>query len=112
MSLDEVREIAVSLGLNPRRTHTVREISYAILDAQADNRAAAVQAKEDAREAAGKPAKRERARGVHRTAQKINTTNLKSEQVIATAGSEQDQLAQMQEQLKANNHKPTRPCNK
>ena len=108
MSLDEVREIAVSLGLNPRRTQTVREISYAILDAQADNRAAAVQAKEDAREAAGKPAKRERARGVHRTAQKINTTNLKSEQVIATAGSEQDQLAQMQEQLKANNHKPNK----
>ena len=53
MSLDEVREIAVSMGLSPRRSQSIREISYAILDAQADNRAAVVQAKEDAREAAG-----------------------------------------------------------
>ena len=71
MTLDEVREIAVSMGLSPRRSQTVREISYAILDAQADNRAAVVQAKEDAREAAGKPAKRERVRGVKRTAAKV-----------------------------------------
>ena len=55
MTLDEVREIAVSMGLSPRRSQTVREISYAILDAQADNRAAAVQAKEEARAAAGNP---------------------------------------------------------
>ena len=66
MSLDEVREIAVSMGLNPRRSQSIREISYAILDAQADNRAAVVQAKEDAREAAGLPSKRERVRGVRR----------------------------------------------
>ena len=70
MSLDEVREIAVSMGLNPRRSQSIREISYAILDAQADNRAAVVQAKEDAREAAGKPAKRERAR-IKREAKKV-----------------------------------------
>ena len=62
MTLDEVREIAQSMGLSPRRSQSIRELSYAILDAQADNRAAAVQAKEDAREAAGKPAKRERVR--------------------------------------------------
>ena len=49
MTLDEVREIAVSMGLKPRRSQSLREISYAILDAQADNRAAVVQAKEDAR---------------------------------------------------------------
>ena len=64
MSLEEVREIAVSMGLSPRRSQSIREISYAILDAQADNRAAVVQAKEDAREAAGLPSKRERVRGV------------------------------------------------
>ena len=73
MSLDDVREIARSMGLNPRRSQSQREISYAILDAQADNRAAVVQAKEEARAAAGKPAKRERVRGVQRTAKKITT---------------------------------------
>ena len=108
MSLDEVREIAVQMGLNPRRSQSIREISYAILDAQADNRAAVVQAKEEAREAAGLPSKRERARGVHRQAKKVNTNNMKSEQVVATVGSEQEQLAEMQEQLKANNHKPNK----
>ena len=107
MSLDEVREIAVQMGLNPRRSQSIREISYAILDAQADNRAAVVQAKEEAREAAGLP-KRERARGVRRQAKKVITNNLKSEQVVATVGSEQEQLAEMQEQLKANNHKPNK----
>ena len=107
MSLDEVREIALSMGLSPRRSQTVREISYAILDAQADNRAAVVQAKEDARAAAGKPSKRERVRGVQRAA-KINTSNLKSEQVLATVGTEQEELAQMKDQLKANNHKPNK----
>jgi len=108
MTLDEVREIAVSMGLSPRRSQSIREISYAILDAQADNRAAVVQAKEDAREAAGLPAKRERVRGVKRAAAKVNTSNLKSEQVLATVGSEKEQLAEMQEQLKANNHKPNK----
>jgi len=71
MSLDEVREIAVSMGLSPRRSQSIREISYAILDAQADKRAAVVQAKEDERAAAGKPSKRERVRGVKRTATKV-----------------------------------------
>ena len=108
MSLDEVREIAVSMGLNPRRSQSIREISYAILDAQADNRAAIVQAKEDAREAAGKPAKRERVRGVKRTVAKVVTEGARSERVIATVGSEKEQMAEMQEQLKANNHKPNK----
>ena len=108
MSLDEVREIAVSMGLNPRRSQSIREISYAILDAQADNRAAIVQAKEDAREAAGKPAKRERVRGVKRTVAKVVTEGARSERVLATVGSEKEQMAEMQEQLKANNHKPNK----
>ena len=108
MTLDEVREIAVSMGLSPRRSQSIREISYAILDAQADNRAAVVQAKEDAREAAGKPAKRERTRGVKRTAAKVNTSNLKSEQVLATVGTEKEALSQMQESIAADNHKPNK----
>jgi transcription termination factor Rho len=106
MSLDEVREVAKSMGLNPRRSQSIREISYAILDAQADNRAAVVQAKEDAREAAGKPAKRERKRGVKQTAKKIEIAILKED--LGTVGSEKEEMAQMQEQLKANNHKPNK----
>ena len=43
MSLDDVREIAERMGLKPRRSQSIRELSYAILDAQADNRAAVVQ---------------------------------------------------------------------
>ena len=108
MSLDEVREIAVSMGLSPRRSQSIREISYAILDAQADNRAAVVQAKEDAREAAGKPSKRERVRGVKRTVAKVITEGARSERVIATVGTEKEQMAAMQEQLKANNHRPNK----
>ena len=108
MSLDEVREIAVSMGLNPRRSQSIREISYAILDAQADNRAAIVQAKEEARAAAGKPGKRERVRGVKRTVTKVVTEGTRSEHVIATVGSEKEQMAEMQEQLKANNHRPNK----
>ena len=108
MSLEEVREIAESMGLKPRRSQSIREISYAILDAQADNRAAVVQAKEDERAAAGKPSKRERARGVKRAATKVNTTNLKGEHVMATVGTEKEQMSQMQEQIEANNHKPNR----
>ena len=106
MSLDDVREIARSMGLNPRRSQSQREISYAILDAQADNRAAVVQAKEEARAAAGKPAKRERVRGVLRTTAKVTTTT--AEPVVATVGTEKEEMAQMQEQLKANNHKPNK----
>ncbi len=108
MTLDQVREIAVGMGLSPRRNQSIREISYAILDAQADSRAAVVQAKEEARAAAGLPAKRERTRGVKRAATKVNTANLKSEHVMATVGTEKEQLAQMQEQIEANNHKPNR----
>ena len=108
MTLDEVRKIAVNMGLSPKRSQSLREISYAILDAQADKRAAITQAKEDERIAAGLPTKRERARGVRRAATKINTSNLKGEQVLATVGTEKEQMAEMQEQLKANNHKPNK----
>ena len=106
MSIDEVREIAVSMGLNPRRSQSVREISYAILDAQADQRAAVVQAKEEARAATGTPNKRERKRGVKAAAQKVEV-KAKNDHV-ATVGTEQEQMAQMQEQIEANNHKPNK----
>ena len=108
MSLDDVREIARNMGLNPRRSQSIREISYAILDAQADNRAAVVQAKEEARAAAGQTGKRERTRGVKRAATKVDTSNHRSEKVKITVGTEKEQLAQMQANVEANNHRPSR----
>ncbi len=108
MTLEQVREIAVEMGLNPRRSQSIREISYAILDAQADQRAADVQAKEEARAAAGQPAKRERTRGVKHTAKRVDTSGSKSERVLATVGSEKEQMAQMEEQLAADGHKPNK----
>ncbi len=134
MTLDEVREIAVSMGLKPKRTQSVREISYDILDAQADNRAQEVQARETAKaerkskrntpreqakpqsvptEATQKtddaaPAQgRVRTRGV-KNVHKVNTAGLKSESVVATVGTEQEQMSEMQEQLKQNNHRQNR----
>lgn len=47
-------------------------------------------------------------RGVKRNAAKVNTSNLKSGQVLATVGSEKEEMAKMQEDLKANNHKPNK----
>ena len=105
MSLEDVRAIAVRMGLNPRRSQSIREISYAILDAQADNRAAAVQAKEEARAAAGLPAKRERTRGVKREATKVKVAE---KPILATVGSEKEQMNEMQEHIEANNHKPNK----
>lgn len=132
MTLDEVTEIAVSMGLKPKRTQTVREISYAILDAQADNRALEVQARETAKaerktqrnsprqqakpqsataepqtDEAAPAAGRVRTRGV-KNVHKVNTTGLKSDNVVATVGTEQEQLSEMQEQLKQNNHRQNR----
>ena len=93
MSLDEVREIAVSMGLSPRRSQSIREISYAILDAQADNRAAVVQAKEDAREAAGKPAKRERAR-IKREPKKVEAPKAEEPKKVEAPKAEEPKKAE------------------
>ena len=106
MTLEQVREIAQEMGLKPRRSQSIREISYAILDAQADKRAADVQAKEEARAAAGKPGKRERVRGVKLAAKKVDTTGMKSERVVATVGTEREQMAQIE--TAATPHKPTK----
>ena len=118
MTSEELREVAGSLGLKPRKSHTDKMIIYSILDAQADKKAADVQAKEEARiarkatlnqgsenETEVQP-KRKRVR-VKTKAQpeKISTDSLKSNSVIATVGNEQQQLGEMQEQLKQNNHK-------
>ena len=118
MTSEELREVAGSLGLKPRKSHTEKMIIYSILDAQADKKAADVQAKEEARiarkatinqggenEADAQP-KRKRVR-VKTKAQpeKVSTDSLKSNTVLATVGNEQQQMGEMQEQLRQNNHK-------
>ena len=118
MTSEELREVAGSLGLKPRKSHTDKMIIYSILDAQADKKAADVQAKEEARiarkatlnqgsenETEVQP-KRKRVRVKTKVQpEKISTDSLKSNSVIATVGNEQQQLGEMQEQLKQNNHK-------
>lgn len=140
MTLDEVREIAVSMGLKPKRSQSLREICYGIIDAQADNRAKEVQAREDAKaerktrkkttpvkqettptptdsgteiakpivaEApdaeSEKPTPRVRTRGVKQVSKVSGPHN--TENMLATVGSEKEQMEEMQEQLKQNNHK-------
>ena len=104
MSLEEVREIAHSLGMKVKKNEQQIDIIYGILDAQADQRAADVEEKENQR-IRQKGEKRERVR-LHKAApEKVNTNNLKAERVVATVGSEDEQIDAMQEQLDANQHK-------
>ncbi len=104
MSLEEVREIALSLGMKLKKNEQQMDIIYGILDAQADQRAAVVEEKENQRIRL-KGEKRERVR-LHKAApEKVNTNNLKAERVVATVGSENEQIDAMQEQLDANQHK-------
>ena len=104
MSLEELTAIAKELGLTVRKSYKEKQIAYAILDAQGDQRAADVEAKAAEREA---KSARQRVR-MKKTAQRINTDNLKSANVIATVGSEKEQLQQMQTQMKQDNHKANR----
>ena len=105
MTLDELRAAATELGIKVRKAQTPKMLAYSILDAQADQRAAVVEAKEadkqSRRQAGGE---RQRVR-VKAAPQRIRTDNLKSATALATVGSEKEQLNQMQEQLKQNNHK-------
>ena len=110
LSLDELRETAQKVGAKIKKSFTPQMIIYAILDAQADQKAADVQAKEEKREAERKDRKtgrRERVR-VKAQPEKIDTDRLRSSKVMATVGNEQDQLGEMHEQLKQNNHHANR----
>ncbi len=114
MTLEEVREIAQNMGIKARRSQGLRELSYMILDAQADNRAAEVQAKMDAKAerkaAEGDKPKRERTRvTVKQTkAKKINTANMVDENRVVTVGAPQEEMKEMIERNKQNNHKPNK----
>lgn len=87
MSLEEIREVADSLGIRTRRSHTPKMIAYLILDAQADQRAVEVQARENGR--------RERVRMKGQPI-KVETPNPDEKAVIATVGNEQQTLNEIQ----------------
>ena len=96
LSLDELQEVAKSIGLNPKRNAAQQELIYSILDAQADQRFADVAAKEERRnqEKAEKiPAKRGRkpkAKPVEETkVEGQKTAALKEEQPAQPAQPEQ-----------------------
>ena len=107
MTLDELKEAAKSLGIRVGHTKNPQMLMYNILDAQADNRAREVQAKEDQRNENGeaKKDKRERRR-TRQQAQpvKIDTDNLKSNHVIATVGNESEQMGAMQQKIQDDGH--------
>ena len=104
LSLEELTSIAKELGLTVRKSYKEKQIAYAILDAQGDQRAADVEAKVAKREA---KTTRQRVR-VKKNAERVDTTNLKSASVIATVGNEKEQLQQMQAQMKEDKHKANR----
>ena len=91
MSLEELREVADSLGLKTRRSQTPKMIAYSILDAQADQRAVEVQAKETN--------KRERVR-IRQTqapkVEKVETQDLEQKITSATVGDEKETLHELQ----------------
>lgn len=104
MSLEEVTQIAQSLGLSPKRQHTQKMIIYQILDAQADQRAADVEAKESAREE-----RRQRTRVRQQPeAKRVKLEHMPAQRAAATVGSEREQMEEMQSRLAQNEHKPNR----
>ncbi|MCQ2325566.1 MAG: transcription termination factor Rho [Paludibacteraceae bacterium] len=104
MSLEELREVADSLGLKVRRSHTPKMIAYSILDAQADQRAEEVQARENV--------KRERVRikqqGKAPKMEKIEPALSEKKMATATVGSEQDTLNELQDKQAKVTHRKNR----
>lgn len=104
MSLEELTQIAQSLGLKTRRSQTSKMIIYSILDAQADKKKEAVDAKAEER-----AQRRERVRmKAAPKAVKINTEKIINPTVVATVGNEQGEMTQIQKKQKENNHQPNK----
>lgn len=101
MSLEEITKIAESLNVNVKRSDTQKMIAYKILDAQADQRAADVEAKEEAREVR----RRERVSVRQTQVKKVNISRMPAEKVKATVGNEKDIQAEMQEKQAQVEHK-------
>ena len=106
MTLEEVTEIAKSLGLKPQKRHTQKMIIYSILDAQADQRAVEVQAREDARAEKG-AGKRERVR-VKQKAQKVESANVADATSVGTVGNVKATMTEIREEHEKTPHKKNR----
>ena len=98
MTLEQLTEIAEQFGIKVRRNATEQSIIYDILDYQADQRGAEVQAREEAKQAKQEEKKRNKRARIQSTPTKVNTDNLKSNRVMATVGNEQETLGQMKEE--------------
>ncbi len=98
MTLEQLTEIAEQLGIKVRRNASLQSIIYDILDYQADQRGAEVQAREEAKQAKQEEKKRNKRARIQNTPTKVNTDNLKSNRVMATVGNEQETLEQMKEE--------------
>ena len=104
MSLEELTTIAQSLGVKTKRSQTAKMIIYSILDAQADKKKEAVDAKIEER-----AQRRERVRmKTSPKAVKINTDRIIDSSVVVTVGSEQGEMDQIQEKQKEHNHQPNK----
>ena len=90
MTLEQLTEIAEQFGLKVRRNASLQSIIYDILDYQADQRGAEVQAREEAKQAKQEEKKRNKRARIQNTPTKVNTDNLKSNRVMATVGNEQE----------------------
>ena len=98
MTLEQLTGIAEQLGIKVRRNASLQSIIYDILDYQADQRGAEVQAREEAKQAKQEEKKRNKRARIQNTPTKVNTDNLKSNRVMATVGNEQETLGQMKEE--------------
>ena len=98
MTLEQLTEIAEQFGLKVRRNASLQSIIYDILDYQADQRGAEVQAREEAKQAKQEEKKRNKRARIQSTPTKVNTDNLKSNRVMATVGNEQETLGQIKEE--------------
>ena len=106
MTLEQLTEIAQQFGIKVRRNASQQSIIYDILDYQADQRGAEVQAREDAKQAKQEEKKRGKRTRIQNAPTKVNTDNLKSNRVLATVGSEQETLTQIKEE-QAKQEEPT-----
>lgn len=110
MTLEEVTEIAVGLGLKPQKRHTQKMIIYSILDAQADQRAVEVQAREDAREQQRQEngtGKRERIR-VKQKPQKVESAKVEDGAEVGTVGNATETMSEIKEEHAKTPHKRNR----
>ena len=91
MTSDELMAVAAEFQISNAETLDHDDLVTAIVGAQADQALGAYQAREDALQ----PKKRTRVK-VQPSAQRIDTRGLKGERVLATVGSEQQTLSEMQ----------------